>query len=683
MSAHPIRSAVGLFAAGLLCRPAGAAQAPPKTPKPASVAPKTPKLSRPAGFASLRSRYVATFFKRFPVVATYFGAEGLDPAFAVFNGRLRDYSADALRAERQEWLELQGALGRVDRTVLSDAERVDAGVMASQLAFLLRNLDRRIHEKALDVFVEEPFRAVEWSFQGMTPDAASGALGTRAEWVALADRVASIPAYLKTALVNVRRGAASGVLPDRRLIALAASTAETTVAYFEKSLVAEAPAAPPEAAEPRARLLAAAPAAAAAYRDFRKGLADLYFEADGATLKKDYDRDRFALGAEEYAWAVKNNFRLEKPPRELHALGKRAVLGSLQAMQALAGAVAAERSLPSPEIGAVLAKLAEEAPKDDDAMLDSYRAACARLVAYGRASGLFAPPADYKLDVVFTPAPLRNTVSASYYPAPAFKSSGVGRFYVTPTGNDPNRLRRHARASVAALAAHEGFPGHDWHFQLMRSRAAAISPVRWLTPGGVEDSASMWADSMAHEGWALYAEELVGEPRVLSGETEPRPHGFYAKEEKLLQLQAQLLRDARVVVDTGIHTGLMTFDDAVTYFAKNVLFVKGMVTTDAALNPSATERSDVESARRAIARYARWPTQAITYSLGKAEIKALRDEVRAIEGAAFDERRFHEELLTDGTIPVGAFREAFLSRVKARSLPTAAPASSAPAPSAP
>ena len=84
--------------------------------------------------------------------------------------------------------------------------------------------------------------------------------------------------------------------------------------------------------------------------------------------------------------------------------------------------------------------------------------------------------------------------------APPFKKSGLGRFYLTPTGNDPAKLRLKKRASIADTAIHEGFPGHDWHFKYMTQHADQISNIRWLTPGAVEDSSSMWSDSLAAEG---------------------------------------------------------------------------------------------------------------------------------------------------------------------------------------
>ena len=56
---------------------------------------------------------VKELLERFPVVATYLGAEGLDPAYAALNGRLRDYSPAALHAERDAWTSLQARLSKV------------------------------------------------------------------------------------------------------------------------------------------------------------------------------------------------------------------------------------------------------------------------------------------------------------------------------------------------------------------------------------------------------------------------------------------------------------------------------------------------------------------------------------------------------------------------------------------
>ena len=626
--------------------------------------PSSPK-QKTSSFGALEADYVRAFLNRFPVVATYLGAEGLDPAYAMLDGKLRDYSPAALLAESDEWRGFEARLAKIEEKRLSEADRIDAAVLKAQLAFLIRNLDRRVHEKALDVFLEEPLRGIEFTLQGMTPGA-DGARGTAAEWRFVALRAAAVPTYLRTALANVRRGASGNAIPDRRLIVSAVDSAESTAVYFEKSLP-ETAVASGAGADTRSALSVGCLAAAAAFREFRKGLLDLFFEAGGKTLKPAFDRDRFAAGEAEYSWALRNNLRVSATPRELHTRGKAAVASTLTQMTALAGRIALARGWADTSLAGVVTKLEEEIPKTDAEMLASYQQACQRLVAYGRKTGMFDLPADYRLDVIFTPPPLRDTIDAAYYPAPQFKAGGVGQFYVTPTGDDPSLLRDHARSAVASLAAHEGFPGHDWYYKFTRAHATSIPATRWLLPGGIEDSASMWEDALSSEGWALYCEQLVGEAR------EGAPEGFYTPEERLFQLQNQLLRDARVVVDTGLHCGYMAWDDAVTYLARNVRFVRGPVSTDPKVNPSAAERAAVDGMQKAAFRYSKWPTQAITYFLGKAEILALRDECRRIEGAGFSERRFHEEFLLEGQIPPGMFRGRLLAKARARAETTGAP----------
>jgi hypothetical protein len=105
----------------------------------------------------------------------------------------------------------------------------------------------------------------------------------------------------------------------------------------------------------------------------------------------------------------------------------------------------------------------------------------------------------FRVTTVSTSPRRRRFSAAAYYPAAPLKRGGIGRFYLTPTGNDPAALALSGRASVATVAVHEGFPGHDWHYRSMAERGPAISNIRWLTPGAVEDSSSILRESfMAH-----------------------------------------------------------------------------------------------------------------------------------------------------------------------------------------
>ncbi|MFQ5768434.1 MAG: DUF885 domain-containing protein, partial [Acidobacteriota bacterium] len=416
-----------------------------------------------------------------------------------------------------------------------------------------------------------------------------------------------------------------------------------------------------------ARILKGAQSAAGAYREFRSFVLSTFFldpqtpGADG--LKPEFRADRYSLGKEEYDWALKNNLQVEKSAAQLYEEAWPVVQATRRQMQDLAQAIGRKRGWDLPERGpaavrAVFDRLSMDYPHSDREMVDGYRKAATRLVQYARKTGLFDVPEDYRLEVVETPPPLRASIDgAAYYPAPPFKDQGVGRFYVTPTGDDDAALKSNNRAAMADLAAHEGFPGHDWHFKVMTGFRDEISPVRWLTPGAVEDSSSMWEDSMAAEGWALYAEALMAEPQPGA------PEGFYTEEEHLYQLQGQLYRDLRVRVDTGLHTGRLSFDEAVDLFSQVVDFLPGSC-TQPGQEFSEAKRASCKSAGRAIFRYSKWPTQAITYRLGKDAILALRARAGRQMGDRFDLKQFHLQFMRQGTIPSGYFKDEFLQELE-------------------
>jgi len=167
----------------------------------------------------------------------------------------------------------------------------------------------------------------------------------------------------------------------------------------------------------------------------------------------------------------------------------------------------------------------------------------------------------------------------------------------------------------------------------------------------------MWEDSMAAEGWALYAEHLMSEPQPKD------PEGFYTPEERVYQLQGRLYRDLRVRIDTGIHTGRMSFDEAVDAFSEVVDFLPGSCSARAP-GASPEKKASCESASRAIFRYSKWPTQAITYRMGKERILALRAQAEKIAPGPAGLKKFHVLFMQQGTIPPGYFEGQLLAQMR-------------------
>lgn len=615
--------------------------------------------SQDSDYTRIESRYVKEFLRRNPVVSTYLGGSGLHPELAKADGELRDWSAGALAEENRIWREIRTELSGLDPARLTARRRIDRDVALHQIDFMLHQTEeRKYFQRSLDTYVNEAFRGVDWYIQGMR-DEGSGRFGVEEEWRTVVSRVAAIPAYLRTARLNLEAGLASGNLPDWRMVEKnGVASAEENAEYFEEALpevAGERTKGQPFSASVVDELRGKGRAAATAFRDFRRFLED--------ALLKLPRKDRYALGETEYDWALRNNLVVQKTTAQLYESSWPIVEATRSDLMGMARKAADKNGLKLPwdvdPAGATLAVfdfLAKDAPKSDEEMVRSYHDTSLRLVEFARKNEMFEIPAEYKLEVVVTPPVLESSIdSAAYYPAPAFRGSGVGRFYVTPTKGDPEKLKQNNRASLADLAAHEGFPGHDWHYKVMTEYRDAISPVRWLTPGEVEGSASMWEDSMAAEGWGLYAEHLMAEPAPKN------PEGFYGPEERIYQLQGQLFRDLRVRIDTGIHTGRMSFDAAVDLFSEIVDFLPGSCKGQG-LSPG--KKASCDSSWRAIFRYSKWPTQAITYHLGKQQILELREKAQKIRPGSEGRKRFHVLFMQQGTIPPGYFQEALLSDMK-------------------
>lgn len=638
-----LRIAVGLLGALLAVR-AAAAQPAPALP------------DADARFTSLEHDYVVYSLRRFPVMATYLGGAAFDPSLADTDGLLRDESPAALLAEDARLRELRARFTQLEPRRLSPRRRIDRAVAMAQIDFLLHQHEvRHDQQRAIDSYVQEPQRGVGWLIQSL-PGGPATAAG-EGQWRHVLARTQAVPAYLAMARQQLAAGVRAGRAPDWRVLAdfgLAAAAADAD--YFARTLPQLAQQQLPAA--DRDSLLRplqqAGRDAAAAYQQLHDFVAATFFldpsGADVRALKPQFRADHFAVGEAEYDWALHNNLHLDTTAVALYpqvALAAQAARAQLLAVaRSIAQAHHWTVAAPGPDAlqRMVMGHLEEDAPATDAAMADSYARVSQRLIAYARATRLFAVPPQYRLTVSLAPAA----------PTRIFADGGAEGLHLAATADNAALLRGlHNAAAQPERAAREGFPGRTWHFQVMAQNRAQISAVRWLTPGAVADSASMWEDEAADAGWSLYVQGLLASPRPGA------PHGFYSNEERFYELRTQLDRALRVRIDTGIHTGRLSFEDAVTLLSESLDFLPGSCHDPRQLTDAAKHAS-CDAARAEVRRCARWPTRAVTAWFGKEQILSLQRRARRLYGAEFSEARFHQELMQQGTIPAGYFAEELL-----------------------
>ena len=202
---------------------------------------------------------------------------------------------------------------------------------------------------------------------------------------------------------------------------------------------------------------------------------------------------------------------------------------------------------------------------------------------------------------------------------PAFQAAAASHYVTgTPDGKRPGRVvvatSNFAERSLIddeAVAYHEGVPGH--HMQLSVQQQLSGLPKFRLHGLGF---------NAYSEGWALYAEQLGKEV------------GFYQDPvSDYGRLSSELFRAVRLVVDTGIHSKGWTRDQVVEFFRKS----------GAVDEPTIQSETD---------RYIAWPAQALSYKLGQLKFRELRERARKELGSKFDIRRFHDEMLDGGTLPL-------------------------------
>ena len=156
--------------------------------------------------------------ERYPVVSTYLGGSEFDRTLADNDGKLRDYSADSLKDEDTHLGEFREQFTALEPNALSPRRRIDRNVALAEIEFLLHQHQVLRHqERALDSYVDEPFRGVDWQIQGMT-STGSATYGTESEWQAVIARTRAIPAYLATAEKQLAAGVAAKNTPDWRML---------------------------------------------------------------------------------------------------------------------------------------------------------------------------------------------------------------------------------------------------------------------------------------------------------------------------------------------------------------------------------------------------------------------------------------------------------------------------------
>ncbi len=530
-----------------------------------------------SAFASLVDSFLEREYEESPTLASSLGLTEYDE-------RLDDTSAAAYEQRRESDLEWLRRFRAVADDGLAPSERIDRELLVSVLR------GRELYHP-LDMWKRQPNYYLNPGLNGVFSLFLHRLRPERELAVAAAKRLEGVPTNIRDGVTNLDFSRTPRVYVERAI-----GQAKAAARYARELVPAEV-----SDASSQRHLTEAGAKAGKAFDDFVA-----FLETNRERAQGDY-----AIGEELYSALLREKellpfgaAELRERGREQHAL-----------LSAEANRIATEID-GSGDWAKTCDRLNKIHAPTPDAMRDEYAEWTERARSFLRDTGLVTLPPGEKCTVEPSPPFQRPVLAvASYQRPPAFRDTLHGHFFVPypPDGTSSEevqkRLEGNCSAGIPTTAVHEAYPGHHWHLVMAKSNPSHARRI--------------FGTAYFSEGWALYAERVM------------REQGFFTDPKHLLyQYEATIFRAARIVVDTSLHMGEMTFDEAVRFMMAN-----GNLTEP--------------NARAEVGRYCSWPTQASSYLTGMLEIIDIRTRWLAKRGQSDREalRAFHDDITTTGMLP--------------------------------
>ncbi|MEL1265152.1 DUF885 domain-containing protein [Pseudoxanthomonas putridarboris] len=556
-----------------------------------------------AAFADLSRRALEGWLRLSPVSATQIGEHKYD-------GELDDLSA----AGRQQGLDfgkrILAELDALDVAALSRENQVDAAILRNQLQY--------------DLWTSESLQSWAWDPQVYSGLAGSALYGLMArEFAPLPERLKSATARMQklpALLAQARENLDPARVPKVHAETVAKQNAGilSIVDGFIAPHLTELADADRQQAEAAIETLKQAVAEHQAWLDktlvpnargdFRVG-AEIYDQKLQFALLSSLSRADIKQRAEG---------ELKRVREEMYGIA-RTVLKDKPNAPAMPDTPTADEQQKAIEAALELAYA--ERPARDKVVADA-EAALAQATEFVRNKDLVTL-ADAPVDIILMPE-FQRGVAVAYCDSPGPLDKGLKTFYaVSPIPDDWNQqqvdsfLREYNSRMIHLLSIHEGTPGHyleGWHSAKFPSTLRAV-----LRSG------------MFAEGWAVYTERMMADAGYLDNDPLFR----------LVQLKFYLRSIGNAILDQGVHVDGWTREQAMDLMVRQTF---------------QQEREAAGKWTRAQLTSAQLPT----YFVGAQEHFDLRKAVEARQGAQFDLKAYHDQVLSYGAPPVRFVRQLIL-----------------------
>ena len=487
-------------------------------------------------------------------------------------------------------------LATLDRARMSEADRVSADVMQWQLTLLVDG------EKYSDYYFPlEQFGGANVNLPNLL--VVNHPLNTERDAEHYVARLGQVGARMDEAIADARRLVAKNMIPPRFIVRstllqmqqfIGTPPAKNPfVTVFDERLAASK--AVPDARRQELRNQVEKTVAALVYPAWRRGIDLLQPLAGKAT--DDAGLWRFKDGAEAYAFTLRRYTTTNLTADQIHEIGLKRVAELEKQMDDLFRQIGRTQGSVNERIAQLKKEQAYPLTEEGRTQIMADANAMIRDAEKRAALQFDRTP---KAPVEARPFPrFREANAAANYTQPPADGSRPGIVQI------PLRPEYMTKFGLRSILYHEGVPGHHFQIALELENTAQPRFRRIRAFGGL---------SAPTEGWGLYAERLAAESDWYKDD----PIGL------LGQLNYELFRARRLVVDTGIHAKHWTRQQAIDY---------------------GIEASEIE-------RYVVNPGQACSYMIGELKLLELRDKAKKALGDKFDIREYHNAVLAAGTVPL-------------------------------
>jgi uncharacterized protein (DUF885 family) len=561
----------------------------PPAPPPRTAAPAPP----PAQLGLLVERYWAEAAALTPWYA-WGGADmpfGETPAENIAPQSL----ADSLAIERR----YLASVAAVPRPSLDAQSKLTYDIFARGRALAVEGFTY-----PLELMPINPYEGMPQAFALSAPGAERLAISSAEEYEHWRTRALRFVEWTNQAILNMRAGMRRGYTVPRILIGealpqLAALGEDTPTNVFYDALRSDSGG---KAAAEEARLTAAVRAV------LKENILPCYRALHDFLQREYLPRARpsiawsaLPLGNAWYAYLLRRTTGSAATQAELHAQG----VAEVERLQQRVRSLLSEAAFPG-DAQAFYERMRGDprfSHKDSADLLSAYQSLKAEVADAAPSLFIAFPRAEFGIRSV-----------EAYRAASAPALSYLPR---APNGMAPAMLyvNTSARGALPTLVLpsqylREAVPGHHYQLELQRER---VDLPRFRRFGGAPAFV---------EGWGLYAAALGEELKM-----------YRDPEAKFGSLLAQLDCALGLVLDTGLHAQAWTRQQALDYLHAHVPI-------------------DDDDAVKTVDRMIALPGRAVACTVGFLKIQALRTRAQQLQGADFDVRAFHSEIIKDGAMPM-------------------------------